>query len=180
LTATYGQGASNVTDKDKQKPRRAEDEGLEREILSHRKFSLAEAIGRMGSGLLKGVSPVTHKRQAELKIERYLEQNLIDSEGALEVVLLRRVRESELSLKMGYDQPLAALAALIEQILSSESLLRGFVNAVDAQWGRMNFERPHIQKEGQPPDPEDPYTFSSVRAKLEQLEKKLQAEGSSP
>jgi len=156
-----------------------EDADIEREIRSGRKFSLAEAIGRMGGGLLKGASPVTRKRQAELEIERYLESYLADAEGALEIVLLRRVRESEMLFNMGYDQPLSALALFCERILNSEERLRDFVTEVDAEWGRIYLERPHFQKDGRPPDPEDPYTFSSVRRTLSGLIEKLRG-GSQP
>ena len=150
---------------------------IEREIRSGRKFSLAEAIGRLGGGeLLKGSSPVTQKRQAELEIERYLESHLVDSEGALEVVLLRRVRESEILFRMGYEQPLTALALFCERILGSEGLLQDFVNDVDAEWGRIYLERPHFQKDGRPPDAEDKYTFSSVRIALSGLTAKLRGE----
>jgi hypothetical protein len=154
-----------------------EDAEIERAIRSSRKFSLPEAIGRMGGGgLLKGASPVTGKRQAELEIERYLESHLVDAGGALEIVLLRRVRESEVLLKMGYDQPLTALDVFCERILSSEGLLRDFVNEVDAEWGRIYLERPHFQKNGRPADPEDPYTFASVRIVLTRLMAKLRGQ----
>jgi hypothetical protein len=162
---------------DKKERPSAEDAKIERDIRSDRKFSLAEAIGRIGGdGLLKGASPVTGKRQAELEIEQYLERHLVDAEGALEVVLLRRVRESEMLFKMGYDQPLTALVLFCERILSSEGLLRDFVRDVDAEWGRIYLERPHFQKNGLPPDSEDPYTFSSVRIALSGLMAKLRGE----
>ena len=162
---------------DKKERPSPEDAKIEREIRSGRKFSLAEAIGRIGgSGVLKGASPVTRKRQAELEIERYLESQLVDAEGALEVVLLRRVRESEMLFKMGYDQPLNVLALFCERILSSEGLLRDFVREVDAEWGRIYLERPHFQKNGRPPDPEDQYTFLSVRIALSGLIAKLRGE----
>ncbi len=119
---------------------------------------------------------MTGKRQAELEIERYLEGHLADTQGALEVVLLRRVRESEVLFKMGYEQPLIALAIFCERIVSSEGLLQDFVNDVDAQWGRIYLERPHFQKDGRAPDPKDPYTFSSVRIALSELLAKLRGE----
>ena len=67
---------------------------------------------------MKGDSPVTHKRQAELEIEQYLESRLADVEGALLVVLLRQVRESETLLAESYDRPLVALARVTEHLLS--------------------------------------------------------------
>jgi len=162
---------------DKKERPSPEDAEIEREIRLDRKFSLAEAIGRIaGGGLLKGASPVALKRQAELEIERYLESHLVDAEGALEVVLLRRVRESEILFKMGYEQPLTALALFCERILGSEGLLQDFVNEVDAQWGRIYLERPHFQENGRPPDPQDSYTFSSVRIALSGLMAKLRGE----
>lgn len=154
-----------------------DDAALEREILQERKFSMEEAIARRaGKDLMKGASPVTAKRQAELAIERLVEQHLIDAEGALRLVLLRRVRESELLLEMGYEQPLAVLVQYLEQIVSSQGRLEAFVNEVDTEWGRLYAERPHFQKSDSPPDSEDPYTFALVRAKLTKLLEQLRGQ----
>ncbi|TWU40842.1 hypothetical protein [Novipirellula artificiosorum] len=143
---------------------------IEREILAQRGYSLADAIGRMGGErMLKGTSPVTRKRQAELEIERYLEQHLVDTEGALEIVLLRRFRTSETVLKQGYEKPVEAFAALISGLVENTERLHGLVDDVDAEWGRMYLERPHFERPGQPADAEDPYTFDSVRVKLRRL-----------
>jgi hypothetical protein len=143
---------------------------LKREIRSGRKFSLAEGIGRLGGGdLLKGTSPVTRKRQAELEIKLFLEEHLTDAEGALTVVLKRQVRDSDILLAAGYQQPLSALVQVTERILSSEERLQSLVQQVDAEWGRIYLERPHFQKAGQPPDRDDPYTFASVRVQLSRL-----------
>ena len=161
----------------KQTPIGNPDEKLEREVRSERKFSLADAIGRLGGGdLLKGASPVTRKRQAELEIEQYLEQHLADAQGALRAVLLRRTGDSPTLLEMGYEEPLAALAICGEQILSSEGRLSYFVSQVDAEWGRMFQERPHFERAGRPPNPEDPYTQASVRNALSRLVAQLHAE----
>ncbi|TWT82432.1 hypothetical protein CA13_38950 [Planctomycetes bacterium CA13] len=143
---------------------------IESEIIASRGYRLADAIGRMGGErLLKGTSPVTTKQRAELEVERYLEQNLIDTEGALEIVLLRWYRTSETVYQFGYEKPIAALAALIDQLISNEQLRRNFVNDIDSQWGRMYLERPHFEKPDAPADPDDPYTYESVRMKLTRL-----------
>lgn len=158
---------------DKEKPKHYDTAEVERDVLVHGDHSLAAAIGRAGGDLMKGASPVTRKRQAELEIEHYLEAHLRDAEGALLVVLQRRVRESGDLLATSYDQPLSALVRVVEGLLESEEGLQGFVRAVDAQWGRIYLERPHFQRPGQKPHRDDPYTFSSVRATLSTLRDEL-------
>ena len=91
------------------------DAEIEREIQTNRKFSLSEAIGRMAGGLMKGGSPVTRKRQAELEVDDYLRRHLVDSGGVLRSVLFRQLGES--LLNGDYDQPLAALAGTSEEFL---------------------------------------------------------------
>ena len=111
------------------KPKRPSeaDAELEREIRDGRKFSLAEAIGRLaGPGMMKGVSPATKKQQAEAKIESYLERHLMSPAGALSAVLFRQVRVSELLLN-NLDQPLVVLASCVQRVLDSEYLLRELV-----------------------------------------------------
>jgi hypothetical protein len=165
--------ARKMSDEEVETPSR-EDRELEREVRARRRFSLAEAIGRLGGDLVKGASPVTRKRQAELEIEQYLESWLADSEGALLVVLLRRVRESEALLESAYDRPLDALASVAERILGSRDGLRRFVGEVDAEWGRIYSERPYFDSAGTPPRPGDPYTVESVGAALTALLARLE------
>jgi hypothetical protein len=149
------------------------DADLEREIRKERKFSLAEAIGRLaGPGMMKGVSPVTRKQQSEVEIQSYLERHLIDAAGILPVVLLRRVKGSELLLN-NFDQPLFVLASYIQRVLDSEYLLKELVREADIEWGQLFGERPYFDQEGCPPDPDDPYTIESVRVSLSRLLEKL-------
>ena len=161
-----------MTDAGSKRPADEEAE-LEREIRAERKYSLAEAIGRAAGDLLKGASPVSHKRQAELEIEQYLASHLADSEGALSVVLKRRVLASAALLEARYERPLEALAALSERILASTARLRAFVRLVDAEWGRIYAERPYFDREGAPPRAGDPYTLESVRESLSRLLERL-------
>jgi len=153
-----------MSDKDPAPPQPTDAE-IEREIRSRRRFSVSEAIGRSAGGLLKGASPVTRKQQAEFEIDEFLERHLADAEGALAIVLPRHIRESEVLLT-GYDEPLAALEGIIEDLLDSAESLQRFVTRTDAEWGRLYSERPHFEQEAHPPDPDDPYTLSSVRATL--------------
>lgn len=142
---------------------------LEREIRDGRKFTLAEAIGRLaGPGMMKGVSPVTRKQQAGAEIQTCLERRLLDGDGSLSAVLLREVGESELLLS-NFDQPLVVLAAVVKQALDSEHMLQEIVRQSDFEWGRTFGERPYFQIEGRPSHPDDPYTVDSVRRSLESL-----------
>jgi hypothetical protein len=149
------------------------DAELEREIREGRKFTLEEAIGRMaGPGSMKGASPVPRMAQAAVEIETWLRAHLIDSGGALEVVLNRQVKGSELLLA-NFDQPLLALAGYFQQVLDSDYHLKELVRNTDVEWGRVMRERPHFEKEGSPPNLDDPYTAESVHNTLSELLKQL-------
>src|SRR5262245_6673259 len=105
---------------DHPKPAAEVDAELEREIRAERKFTLAEAIGRMaGPGAMKGASPATRKQQAVATIQEYLCRHLSDAAGVLSGVLLRQVTESEGPLK-AVDRPLVALADHVRHVLGSE------------------------------------------------------------
>jgi len=143
-------------------------EAIEREIRTTRKFSLNDAIGQLAGGdFMKGGSPVTRKRQAELEIEEYLRRHLVDSGGGLRSVLLRQLGES--LLNGDYGQPLAVLAEYSRRILASDYLLQEVVREADTEWGRAHDERPYFQEPNRPPHCDDPYTIDSVRLALVQL-----------
>ena len=77
---------------DQDTPRSEADAELEREIRKGRKFTLAEAIGRLaGPGAMKGVSPVTRKQQAAVEIYNWLTEHMPVGNGELHAVLLRHV-----------------------------------------------------------------------------------------
>jgi hypothetical protein len=157
------------------KPRSEADAELEREIRRERKLSLADAIGQMaGPGMMKGASPVTRQQQAEVEIEGFLDRHLAESAGALPTVILRQIKASDLLLN-NLDQPIVALASFVRRVLDSEYLLKELVREADVEWGRVLGERPHFEKEGCPPHPDDPYTIESVRTSLSQLIEKLTA-----
>jgi hypothetical protein len=154
-----------------EKQRSDTDAELEREIRKDRKFSMAEAIGRMaGPGAMKGTSPITGLQQAEAVIENWLSTHL--GRGELQIVLLRGVKESELLLK-NFKQPLVVLGSYFQWILGSEYMLEELVRQADVEWGRVFCERPYFQQPGAPPHPDDPYTLDSVRETLTRLLKEL-------
>jgi hypothetical protein len=153
--------------------RSEEDAELEREIRKERKFSLAEAIGRLaGPGAMKGESPVPRMQQAEAEIECWLRAHLSDSGGALQVILFRLVKESELLLH-NFEHPLVVLAGYIQRVLGTDYLLRELVQDADVEWGQVMGERPCFEKEGTPSRPDDPYTVESVRKSLTGLLERL-------
>jgi hypothetical protein len=158
----------------------AEDAALEREIRDGRKFTLAEAIGRLaGPGAMKGVSPIARTQQAEAEIESFLDRHLKSPAGALSAVLLRRVKNSELLLS-NLDEPLIVLASLVQQVLDSDSRLQELVREADVEWGTIYGERPFFQQEGRSPHNDDPYTGESVRSTLSKLLENLAASHSHP
>lgn len=160
----------------REKPPSEADAELEREILKERKFTLAEAIGRLaGPGAMKGESPVPRLQQAAIEIDSWLRSHLRDAGGALQAVLHRHVKESDLLLN-NFDQPLVVLAGCCQRILESEFRLKELVRQADVEWGRSMDERPVFESEGSPHDPDDPYTVQSVRNALTGLLEQL-AEG---
>ena len=155
------------------KQRSEADAELEREIRKGRKFTLAEAIGRLaGPGAMKGASPVARLQQAEIEIKNWLGSHLADAGGALRVVLHRHVKGSELLLN-NFDQPLVVLAGYCQRVLDSPYLLEELVREADIEWGRVMGERPYFEKKGSPRNPDDPYTVESVRNALSRLRKQL-------
>ena len=134
---------------DKQDKQRSEaDAELEREIREGRKFTLEEAVARMvGPGGMKGTSPITRMQQARAEIRTWLRSHLADAGGALEVVLHRRVMESELLLN-NLDQPLVVLASYCQRVFGSDFHLKELVRDADIEWGRVMGERPYFEREG--------------------------------
>jgi hypothetical protein len=100
----------------------------------------------------------------------------IDWKNSGRSCILRRVKGSELLLN-NFDQPLVVLATFCQQVLDSDCLLKELVREADVEWGRVQGERPHFDREGWPPDPDDPYTFESVRKALAGLVEQLGAGG---
>lgn len=161
-----------MSDKQDKQPSDADAE-LQREIRAGRKFTLSEAIGRMaGPGAMKGVSPISRKKQVVAEIEEFLRSHLSDTSGALRVVLLRRINATE-ALLSNYDHPLQFLAECVRRVLGSEYLLTDIVREADIEWGQTFGERPFFEREGCAPHPDDPYTLDSVRHNLAELLKTI-------
>jgi len=157
---------------DQRKPPEADAE-LEREIRRGRKFTAGEAMARMaGPGAMKGASPVSRVQQAETEIGAWLRNNLTDPAGALQAVLHRQLKGSELLLT-NLDQPLMALANYSQQLLASDYDLEELVREADVEWGRRMDERPYFNKRDSPAHPDDPYTIDNVRTALGEILKQI-------
>jgi hypothetical protein len=144
----------------------AADAALEREIRLRRTFNARDALARMaGPGALKGASPISPVLQAETAIGTWLGGNLSDTDGALRAVVHRHLKGNALLLD-NLEQPLVALAEYLRRLLATDHLLGEVVGEADVEWGRAMDERPHFERDGMPPHPDDPYTLESVRAAL--------------
>lgn len=141
---------------------------IQQEILSGREFSLAEVIGREGGSFLKGESPVPKLVQALAEINMFINQNLLDSSGALQAVLCNWVK-TDSRVSQYLNSPLIALGEILSNLIDNQNLLYEFVRQVDYKWGQIYQERPYFQQPGQPPHPEDEYTHESVHLKLIEL-----------
>lgn len=147
---------------------------VQRELCVQQKFSMAGAIGRAGSGLMKGGSPVSQQEQSITVLTQWIDQHTQDPSGALKSILRRRVRDNELLVARHLKQPCNALREIIDTILASDYAIQEFVRQVDVRWGEMYQERPLFQLEDQAPNPADEYTYESVRQDLIFLLEKLQ------
>ena len=145
------------------------EEEMRRNLLSGREITLADVIAREGGSFMKGESPVPRLVQVKTEINTFISQNLPDASGALQGVLHRWVLEDTARISKHLDVPLEALLGLLESILKNPSIFYELVRQVDMLWGEMNSERPHFQRPGQAPHPDDEYTHESVEQQLVQL-----------
>lgn len=145
------------------------DQKIEQEIRQGRKFSLADVIGQEAGNFLKDESPVPRLLQVKTELIAFIEQHLVDSPGALQATLRDSVQTDDLVCSQHLNAPLDALSKFLQSLLEQEALLQDFVRRVDMKWGEIYDERPHFQRPGQPPHPDDEYTHASVRAQLTQF-----------
>ena len=151
---------------DEDKLRSEAEADLEREIRQGRKFNPQEAMARLaGPGAMSGASPVSPQQQAEVEIGNWLRSNIRDTDGALHAVLHRQIKGTRLLLE-NPDEPLVALTKICQRLLDSDELLRELVREIDVEWGQRMDERPHFERPGSLPSPDDPYTLESVRQML--------------
>lgn len=108
---------------------------VQREILAQKKFSLASAISRAESGLMKGESPLSQQEQAIIELTHWIGQQVSDPLGALKSILRCQVRGNRPLVVNQLQHPHKALQEIIETILSNDYALKEFVRQVDVRWG---------------------------------------------
>jgi hypothetical protein len=152
------------------------DRTIENEARAGRKFTLADVIGREGGSFFEGESPVPRLARAEAALDLFIDRHVKDPSGALRSVLKRSVGTSETIVGKHLDDPLLALEAIVEKMLATDEQLHEIVRQVDFEWGQIMQERPHFQKPGQEPHPDDEHTHAGTRSELEALLHKLRQE----
>lgn len=148
---------------------------LQQEIRMSRPFSIADVIGQEAGNFMKGESPVPRLVQARGEVIHALKENLDDLHGALQQVLQRWLADDESRISRHLSAPVNALIDLLDSILASPETLYELVRQADVLWGQLYDERPHFQRPGQAPHPDDEYTHESVRASLLDCLEKLKA-----
>jgi hypothetical protein len=139
---------------------------IQQEIRLSRQFSIADVIGQEAGNFMKGASPIPRLVQAKGEAIQALKETLDDRPGALERVLQQWLDDDEIRISRHLEAPVNALKDLIETLLKSPETLYEVVRQADVIWGQLYDERPHFQRPGQAPHPEDEYTHDSVRQTL--------------
>lgn len=158
-------------------PTTEEEETLQQQLRRGQRFSIAGALGREGGGFMRDTSPVPRTKQAAAAVHQLIADHLDDITGCARRVLGARVVDDIAALDRHHAAPAGAVLELVDRLLSNDAALQDFVRRVDAEWGRLMVDRPHFQRPGQPPHPDDEYTHASVRQALEGLAARLRDPG---
>lgn len=142
-----------------------DDEVLAPREFRGRPFTMADAIGKAGAGLLKGDAAVPRPLRARALLDGFIEQHLVDGPGALRVVLKQVVRE-DLRVSRSFDAPMVALEAILRELLAEPEVLYELARRVAVVWGELYGERPYFQAPGQEAHPEAEYCHGRIRTAL--------------
>ncbi len=153
-----------------------DEEFIQRDILSGRKFSIAEAIGREGGSFIKGHNPIPQLDQSISFLTVFIEKNIIDSSRVLMTVLQTNVKNDRIKIAESIENPLKYLYNLIKSYVDNPHQIYELTREVDFKWGQINDENPYFQKPGETPHPNDEYSHEIVREKISDLLLKIKAE----
>jgi hypothetical protein len=148
-------------------------ETLQQQLRRGQRFSIGDAIGREGGGYMKDASSVPWTKEAAAAVHRLLADHLVDTTGCARQVLESKVTDDLVTLGRHRAAPAGAILERIDRLLANEASLQEFVRRVDTEWGRQMVERPHFERPGRPPHPDDEYTHASVRRALQGLADRL-------
>lgn len=158
-----------------QKELNEEEELIERDILRGRKFSIADAIGREGGNFVKGFNPIPRLDQVISFLTVFIADNINDSSRVLMTVLQDNVKNDRMEIAENIETPLQYLHNLIKSYIDNPYQLYEITREVDFKWGQINDEKPHFQKPGETPNPDDEYTHGIVLKMLSDLLAKIEA-----
>ena len=148
--------------------KRDEGEHLVREAWAEVRFSLDEALIHSGGGsLLSGSDQESAYERARRAIRAVLKEQVRDA--VLEQALNAWLDLHRQQIEAHANEPARCLAQVLEQTRQSDGLFIEFVRTVDVHYGQIMQERPFFQQPVDPPHPDDPHTFDSVRNALEKL-----------
>jgi len=163
-----------TSDSEKIQKQNEQDELIQREILRERKFSIAEAIGREGGSFIKGHSPIPRLDQVISHLTVFIRNNLNDSSRVLMSVLQTTVKNDRMKVAESIEEPMVYLHSLIKSYVDNRGLFYELAREVDFKWGQINNEKPHFQKPGEEPHPDDEYSHEIVEGMLKGLLKKIE------
>lgn len=133
--------------------------------LRGRAFTLADAIGKVGAGLLAGDAAVPRPLRARARLEGFIDQHLVDGPGGLRAVLRQTVRE-DLRISRDFEAPFGALEAILQELAQEPAQLHEFARRVAVVQGELYGERPVFQRPGEPPQAGADYCHDSIREAL--------------
>jgi hypothetical protein len=163
-----------TSDSGKNRKQKEQDELIQREILRERKFSIAEAIGREGGSFIKGHSPIPRLDQVISLLTIFIQNNLKDSSRVLMSVLQTTVKNDRTKVAESIEEPMVYLHGLIKSYVDNREMLYELAREVDFKWGQINDEKPHFQKPGEEPHPDDEYSHEIVEGMLKGLLKNIE------
>lgn len=141
---------------------------LFREIRAQRKFTIAEAIGREGSGLMKGESAIPRPLRAIAQMNQFITQHTCDPSSCVITVLQTWAKE-DIRVSRYLDNPLVALIQILESLLNEPATFQEFCRQVAIAQSQITGDRPQFQKHNHPPNPNAIYTHESVKQQLLEL-----------
>lgn len=147
-------------------------ESIEAEIRATRKFSLADAIGKEGGSFLRSGSTIPRPLQAANVITHFIQTHTTEPTGAFSTTL-QAWSCQDIRLSQQLDNPLNALASIIESLLGEPTSFYEFARQIAIAQSQLTGDRPYFQRPNQPPHPDADYTHDAIQSELRHLQQQL-------